>query len=69
MHKNWTGNLVGMMHDHKITKTMLAEELGFTREYVSMVLNGHRTPPDAKERFTEAVKALIKRGGEPCEPK
>jgi predicted transcriptional regulator len=61
VNKKWTGNLVGLMHDNKITKTMLAAELGVTREYVSMVLNGHREPDGASERFSEAVNSLIAR--------
>lgn len=61
MHKKWTGNLVGLMHDHKITKTQLAEELGVSREYVSMVLNEHRMPVDAESRFTAAVNSIIER--------
>lgn len=64
MHKKWTGNLVGLMHDHKITKTQLAEELGVSREYVSMVLNEHRTPVDAESRFTAAVTSIIERNSE-----
>lgn len=59
--KKWTGNLVGLMHDHKISKTMLAEELGVTREYVSMVLNEHREPAGAADRFNEAALNIIQR--------
>lgn len=59
MHKKWTGNLVGLMHDHKISKSQLAESLGVTREYVSMVLNEHRCPEGAEERFAAAVEAII----------
>ena len=61
--KKWTGNLVGLMHDHKISKTMLAEELGVSREYVSMILNEHREPAGAEDRFNEAVNNLILRQG------
>lgn len=64
MHKKWTGRLVGLMHDHKISKTQLAEELGMTREYVSMVLNEHRSPDGAEDRFTAAVNALIAKAKE-----
>lgn len=64
LHKKWTGNLVGLMHDHKISKTMLAEELGVTREYVSMVLNEHREPSGAEDRFNLAVKQIIDRQGD-----
>ena len=59
MPKKWTGNLVGLMHDHKISKTDLATELGVTREYVSMILNEHRKPTGAKEQFEAAVNRLI----------
>ena len=59
MPKNWTGDLVGLMHDNKISKSLLADKLGVTREYVSMVLNGHREPAGAEQRFREAVNDLI----------
>ena len=45
----WIADLVGKMHKSRITKTRLAEELGVTREYVSMVLNGHQEPAGVKE--------------------
>ena len=59
MPKKWTGDLVGLMHNHRIGKADLADELGVTREYVSMVLNGHRNPDDAEARFRAAVNELI----------
>lgn len=59
MPKKWTGDLVGLMHLHRITNTMLGAELGVTDRYVSMVLNGHRDPPDAEERFRAAIEKLI----------
>ena len=61
MTKKWTGNLVGLMHDHKISKTDLAAEIGVSREYVSMVLNEHRKPAGAQEQFEAAVARLIKK--------
>lgn len=61
MTKKWTGNLVGLMHDNKISKTELANEIGVSREYVSMVLNGHREPAGARERFEAAVNRLIEK--------
>lgn len=59
MPAQWTCDLVGQMHKEKVTKTQLAEELGVTREYVSMVLNGHREPADAKNRFEGALNRII----------
>ena len=59
MPKKWTGDLVGLMHNHKITIQMLADKLGVTNRYASMVLNGHREPAGAEERFRAAVDDLI----------
>ena len=42
MPQEWTAEVVAQMHLAKITKKRLAEESGYTPEYVSMVLNGHR---------------------------
>lgn len=55
----WIGELVGQMHNNKISKSELAEHMGVSREYVSMVLNGHRAPTGAKERFNSAVSEII----------
>ncbi len=55
----WTGKLVGKMHVHEVTFEEVAAEMGVTRPYVSMLLNGHRKPPDAKERLEKAINAVI----------
>ena len=57
----WTGDLVGKMHKHKVSKTQLAAEMGVSREYVSMVINGHREPADAETRFSAALERIIER--------
>ena len=61
LNKKWTGNLVGLMHDNKISKKMLADELGYSREYVSLVMNEHRNPAGADLKFNEAVMIIVKR--------
>lgn len=63
MPKEWTGNLVGLMHNHRISFAQLAEKLNVTNRYVSMVMNGHREPVGAEQRFTAAVDELIKEKG------
>lgn len=55
----WIGDLVGQMHNNKISKTQLAEHMGVSREYVSMVINGHREPAGAETRFKTAVDEII----------
>lgn len=57
--KEWTGELVGQMHNCKITQQQLADQLGVTNRYVNMVLNGHRNPADAEERFRKALKEIV----------
>lgn len=55
----WICDLVGQMHKHRVPQKRLAEHLGVTPEYVSMVLNGHREPAKAEEKFCKAVEELI----------
>lgn len=59
MPKKWTGDLVGLMHNQRISFQALADKLGVTNRYVSMVLNGHRDPPGAEKRFQTAVCEII----------
>lgn len=58
MPAQWTAEIVGQMHKYKIAKKRLAEKMGVTPEYVSMVLNGHREPAGAEQRFRDAVNEL-----------
>lgn len=55
----WICDLVGQMHRWKISKKALAEHLGVTPEYVSMILNGHREPAGAEGKFRAAVDSLV----------
>lgn len=55
----WIGEIIGQMHNNKISKSQLADHIGVSREYVSMILNGHRCPADAEKRFRAAVNELV----------
>lgn len=57
----WICTFVGQKHNHKVKNRELAKELGVTEEYVSMVLNGHRDPSGAEEKFTAALNRIIQR--------
>lgn len=59
MPKEWTAELVGLMHLHRITMSELANHLGISKQYASMVFNGHRDPPEAEVRFQKAVAEII----------
>lgn len=66
MPKKWTGDLVGLMHNYRISIQMLTDELGVTNRYVSMVLNGHREPTGAEQKFRDAVNRIIERKHSSC---
>ena len=59
MPEKWTGTLIGIMHNEKITYDDVAEKLGVSKAYVSMILNGSRKPNNIRKRFEEAIKLII----------
>ncbi len=61
MAEQWTGDIVALLHVHKISQRELASELGVTDIYISMLLNGARKTPSAKERMEAAINAIIER--------
>ena len=61
MPEKWTGNLIGKMHNENITYDEVAAELGVTKAYVSMLLNGTRKPPNIRTRMEEAVNSIVRR--------
>lgn len=70
MPEKWTGRLVGKMHNERITYDELAAELGVTKPYISMILNGKRNPDGIRVRMERAVDRLVqrKRGGSVDDP-
>lgn len=61
MPKEWTGDLVGLMHVEDISFSELAEELGVTNRYVSAILNSHKEPAGIETRVRAAVDRIIER--------
>ena len=59
MPEAWTGNLIGKMHNNDITYDELAEEMGVTKSYISMILNGKRKPPGIRKRMECALDSAI----------
>ena len=64
--EQWTGELVGKMHNEKIRLEDVALDLGVTKAYVSMLLNCKRKPKDAREKLEHAVEEIIRRKNEAC---
>ena len=55
----WTGKLIGKMHNNKVTYEDLAAELGVTKSYISMILNGTRKPDGIRQRLEQAYEDVL----------
>lgn len=64
MPEAWTGELIGKMHNAGITRTELADELGYKKPYITMILNGKRKPPEARAKLEAAFEAVKQRKAE-----
>ena len=56
----WIANAVGKMHVNRISNIDIAKKLNFTVGYVSMILNGKKTPKDAETRIMTAIDEIIR---------
>lgn len=61
MPEKWTGDLIGRMHNERVTAADLAAELGCTKAYISMIFHGARAPEGAQERLETAFEAILAR--------
>ena len=61
MPEKWTGQLVGRMHNERVTYDDIATELGVAKSYVSMILNGSRKPEGVKDKMEAAFSAVMEK--------
>ena len=61
MKEKWTGDLIGKMHNAEVTFDALGAEVGWGKPYISMILNGIRSPVGAKEKLEAAFEAIMQR--------
>ena len=61
MKEEWTGNLVGRMHNADVTFEELGAEVGWGKPYISMILNGQRSPDGAQKKLEEAFDEIIRK--------
>lgn len=54
----WTGDAVKVMHLYGISRKDVADELGVTNAYISLVLNGREVKPKTKDRIEKAIYKL-----------
>lgn len=61
MPAQWTGRIVGEIHNHRLTAKELAREVGWNDKYLSQVLNSEEPPKDAERKLTDALNRIIER--------
>jgi predicted secreted protein len=61
MPAQWTGRIVGELHNNRITLKELAKEVGWNDKYLSQVINSENPPKDAEQKLTEAMNRLIEK--------
>lgn len=57
--EKWIADVIGKMHVNKITQIQLAEKMGVTNNYISMILLGKKKPKDAEQRINAAIDEII----------
>lgn len=59
----WTGRLIGRMHNAGVTANDLAQHLGVSKAYISMILNCRKFPKGAQERLETAFEEILQKRG------
>lgn len=59
MPAQWTGRIVGEIHNNRLTCKDLAKEVGWNEKYLSQVLNSENPPKDAEAKLNAALDRLI----------
>ncbi|MFR2043687.1 MAG: hypothetical protein ACLS4A_12665 [Oscillospiraceae bacterium] len=53
--------VVGKIHNNRLTAKELAEELGWNDKYLSQVLNSENPPKNAEQKVNDALGRIIER--------
>ena len=61
MPAQWTGRIVGEIHNNGLTRRELAKEIGWNEKYLIQVLNSENPPKAAEQKVTAALARLIVR--------
>lgn len=59
MPEKWTGELIGKMHNERVAIKDIADEMGCSYAYVSMILCGKRKPSGAQEKLEAAFETVV----------
>ena len=61
MPAQWTGRIVGELHNNKLTLKELAKEVNWNDKSLSQVINSETPPKGAEQKLTEAMNRLIEK--------
>lgn len=61
MPMEWTAKIVAQMHTLRITGKELSALTGYTPQYISMVLNGHRNTQEARSKIEGVLRGVEER--------
>jgi len=61
MPAQWTGRIVGELHNNNLTAKELAAEAGWNDKYLSQVLNSENPPKGAEQKLNDALNRLTER--------
>ena len=59
MRPAWTAEAVSLLHLHSIKQDDVAERMGVSKQYLSQLLTGAKTPPGGRDRVMKAIHTLI----------
>lgn len=62
MPEAWTADVVAQLHLNGLSRKQLARAAGYTPDYITMILNGHRGTTSDKTRKTilDALDRLVR---------
>lgn len=63
MPAQWTGQLVGEIHNAGLTIKAVSEEAGLNSKYVSQIINSEANSPKAEQKLRAALERLKERQG------
>ena len=55
----WTGEVIGIMHNNRVSFQQVADAVGWNVKYLSAILNGRRTPAGAEMMVREALDMIL----------
>ena len=61
MPAQWTGRIVGEIHNNGLTRKELAKEVGWNEKYLIQVLNSENPPKAAEQKVSEALARILAR--------